>query len=327
MKLSFLGDVMLGRGVNEILREKDALYPWGDTLPLLRTADLRMCNLECVISDRGMPQQGKAFTFRSDAKNIAVLRAAKMNAVSLANNHALDYGYEALEECIGLLERERIAAPGVGGSDQESCELHIVLMNGDFLIGILAATDNEERWAAGSEKAGICFFMPDMKDPHAIRLVQNVRSGAASVPFVIVSLHWGSNWGYHPETGQQEFAHTLIDAGARIVFGHSPHVYRGVEFYGNGVVLYSAGDFIDDYAVHPIERNDQSCIFLINVHDEGAIASVQLYPIVIERCRARLARGEQAQEILRKMEYLCGSLGSKCEQRDVAGMPMLYVTK
>src|SRR5450759_4410297 len=93
LKLLLAGDVMLGRLVNEILEVELPAYPWGDTLPLFQDADVRLCNLESVISDRGTPWSAtpKMFHFRSDAKNVAVLNAAHIDAVSLANNHVLDY--------------------------------------------------------------------------------------------------------------------------------------------------------------------------------------------------------------------------------------------
>ena len=114
-RLAVVGDCMLGRLVNDTLEHEPPEYPWGDTLPILLGADGRICNLECVISDRGEPWSvyPKAFHFRSAAKNVAVLGAARMNAVSLANNHALDYGYDALEEMLEILSRSGIAWSGL----------------------------------------------------------------------------------------------------------------------------------------------------------------------------------------------------------------------
>lgn len=105
LKLLFVGDVMLGRLVNDVLRDEPPTYPWGDTWPFFREADWRACNLECVISDRGSPwtRTPKAFHFRSDAKNVAVLKAAGINAVPLANNHTLDYGHRALFDMLTQL--------------------------------------------------------------------------------------------------------------------------------------------------------------------------------------------------------------------------------
>src|SRR4030088_119816 len=110
MDLLLVGDVMLGRLVNQKLKHESPEYPWGDTLSLFSTADVRMCNLECVISDRGRPWSAtpKMFHFRSDAKNVAVLKTAAIDVVSIANNHVLDFEYDAMFEMLTLLDQARI---------------------------------------------------------------------------------------------------------------------------------------------------------------------------------------------------------------------------
>lgn len=112
MRLLFVGDVMLGRLVNRTLRREPAAYPWGDTLPVFQGADLRLCNLECALSDRGALWTAKAFHFRSDAKNCAVLGTAHIDAVSLANSLALDYGAEALADTLTVLEAAGVRHAG-----------------------------------------------------------------------------------------------------------------------------------------------------------------------------------------------------------------------
>src|SRR5882762_11252716 len=116
MRLALVGDVMLGRLVNQILTGTPPEYPWGDTLPILHQADWRFCNLECVISDWGEPWSvtPKVFHFRSDARNIAVLQTAHIDAVSLANNHTLDFEYTAMLDMLGLLDRAGIGHAGAG---------------------------------------------------------------------------------------------------------------------------------------------------------------------------------------------------------------------
>jgi poly-gamma-glutamate capsule biosynthesis protein CapA/YwtB (metallophosphatase superfamily) len=117
MRILLIGDVMLGCLVNQVLKSKSPAYVWGDTLPLFAASDVRVCNLECVLSDRGRPWSvtPKVFHFRSDRKNVAVLRAAKIDVLSIANNHALDYEYDALLEVLNTLENAGIKfvlAPG-----------------------------------------------------------------------------------------------------------------------------------------------------------------------------------------------------------------------
>src|SRR5260370_39803200 len=106
MRILLAGDVMLGRLVNQVLKGEGPAYPLGDTLPLFRSSDFRICNLECVLSDRGQPWSAipKVFHFRSDSKNVAVLRAAGIDMVSIANNHVLDYENDALFDMLSALE-------------------------------------------------------------------------------------------------------------------------------------------------------------------------------------------------------------------------------
>lgn len=306
--LLLLGDVMLGRLVNETLQAAAPEYPWGDVLPVLRDADWRLCNLECVISDRGEPWSvyPKAFHFRSDAKNIAVLKTAGINAATLANNHVLDYGYDALREMLEILDRAGVVHAGAGLNDAEASRMAISEVHGQK-IGIIAFTDNEPDWEAAPGQPGIFYVPANLDDSRAATLIELVRDSSANVDLLIVSAHWGSNWGYRPPAEHVVLAHALIDAGADIVFGHSCHVFRGIEFYKGRPILYSAGNFVDDYAVDRIERNDQSFIFLLEM--EGRIPrAVRLYPTLIRACHAFLADGVQALTIAEKMKRLCADL-------------------
>ena len=118
LKVLFVGDVMLGRLMNEVLKEMPPAYPWGDTLSLFHETDVRLCNLECALTDRGTPWSvtPKTFHFRSDAKNVETLTVAHMDAVSLANNHALDYDYEGVLHMIHTLQEAGIHYAGAGAT-------------------------------------------------------------------------------------------------------------------------------------------------------------------------------------------------------------------
>ncbi len=312
MKLLFVGDVMLGRLVNECLKEQSFAYPWGDTLDVFRSADVRFCNLECVISDKGEPWSitPKVFHFRSDRKNVSVLKNARIDCVSLANNHVLDYGYDAFFEMFEILKEEKIHYAGAG-NDVEEARKPAVFEVGGCRIGL---TDNEPIWEATNERSGT-FYMPisakgeerSNTGEFSRDLMNLIKRTKADVDILIVSAHWGSNWGYRPEPEHVGFSHFLVDCGADIVFGHSCHVFRGVEIYQNRPIIYSAGDFIDDYAVDSDERNDESFIFLVET--EGThIKGLKLYPTVIRNFQARHAKGETGERIGQKMKLLCEEL-------------------
>jgi poly-gamma-glutamate capsule biosynthesis protein CapA/YwtB (metallophosphatase superfamily) len=309
-ELLLLGDCMLGRLVNEVLENAPPEYPWGDTLPIIQSANWRLCNLECVISDRGAPPHPaytKAFHFRSDAKNVATLEAAKINAVSIANNHVLDYGYDAMFEMLEILDRAKIAYSGAGHNYAQASRLATAEVGGRKL-GLLAFTDNEPDWEARADQPGVFYVPTDLHDSRAVKLLDLIRHSRRAVDLLIVSAHWGSNWGYSPPEGHVTFAHALIDAGADVIFGHSCHVFRGIEFYQGRPILYSTGNFIDDYAVDQNERNDQSFIFVLKIGDR-LTRGLRLYPTLIRGCHASRAKGVHALRVSDKMKELCAPFG------------------
>jgi poly-gamma-glutamate capsule biosynthesis protein CapA/YwtB (metallophosphatase superfamily) len=316
MKLLVVGDVMLGRLVNQILQHEPPAYPWGDTLAVFRAADFRLCNLECVMADRGRPwsMTPKRFHFRSDAKNVAVLKAAHIDCVSLANNHTLDFEDEALLEMLPLLDEAGIGHAGAGRDWMESIRPATFLVRGRR-IGVIALTDNEPQWAAEERKPGIFYVPVDMRDARATRLLELVRRSKEALDVLIVSAHWGPNWGYRPPPAHPPFARALIEAGADVIFGHSGHVFRGVECYRERPIIYCAGDFIDDYAVDEVERNNQSFIFVLEL-DDGRVQRLRLYPTVIRNLQARLARSGEAEDIAAKMQRLCAEWHTKAIWRD-----------
>lgn len=103
------------------------------------------------------------------------------------------------------------------------------------------------------------------------------------------------------------FAHAVVDAGADIIFGHSSHVFRGVEIYRDRPIFYSVGDFVDDYTIDPVELNDESFVFVVN-REGGRFTRVVLYPTKIEDCHARKAHGHENCTIAEKMQGLSANL-------------------
>ncbi len=307
MLMALLGDVMLGRLVNDQLKLVDPAYVWGDTLPILGLADLRFANLECVLADDGKPMPGKVFHFRSDPKNVASLNAAGIGAVSLANNHVLDFGSEALLQMLSVLDRHRILRLGAG-EDADDARRAAIKVVDSTAVGFIAFTDNEPDWEASSISAGTYYVPVDMADRRTVDLLHLVEQTKSSVNLLIVSAHWGPNWGSTVPPSHRRLGHALVDAGADVVFGHSAHIFRGIEIYRSRPIIYSAGDFVDDYAIDPEERNDQSFIFIVEVVENAPVA-LRLRPTIISRMQARLARGG-ASGIGRRMQRLSDELGT-----------------
>lgn len=321
MKLLFVGDVMLGRLVNEVLKKEPPDYPWGDTLDIFKKTDVRICNLECVISDKGQPWTitPKAFHFRSDSKNISVLKKAQIDIVSLANNHVLDYEEEALLDMMEILDHENIEHTGAGINLVEASAVaisEVTTAKGTFKVGMIAFTDNEPEWEVG-DQPGVFYVPVNLEETSARYLLHEIEEAKKDVDFLIISAHWGPNWGYRPQPDHIPFAKALIDAGGDVIFGHSCHVFQGIEIYKGKPIFYSTGDFIDDYAVDEIERNDQSFLFMVETEGKR-ITGLKLYPTVIRNMQAcladRQARKAQESELkdtVFKMIELCDEFGTK----------------
>jgi poly-gamma-glutamate synthesis protein (capsule biosynthesis protein) len=314
-QLSLVGDVMLGRLVNEVLRSRPPHLPWGDVLPLFQSSDWRFCNLECVVSDL-VPERPppKVFHFRSDARNVAVLQAAGIDAVSCANNHSLDFGPEAMLDMLQILDEAGIAHAGAGGDLEQASRPALTTTRSGTRVAVIACTDNEPDWAAGDRTPGVYFVPADVDQADASGLFSQVRGARELADLVVVSLHWGSNWGFQPEPGHRELAGAVVEAGANLVFGHSCHVFRGVEVCRGVPIVYSAGDFVDDYAIDPVARNDWSLVHFLDL--DGDRGRLRLRPAVIEDMHARLARGAEATAILSRTDSLCRGLGTQALVRE-----------
>jgi poly-gamma-glutamate capsule biosynthesis protein CapA/YwtB (metallophosphatase superfamily) len=310
--VALVGDVMLGRLVNEYLRGAPPEYPWGDTLPLLRAADAVVANLECVIADRGEPWPGKVFVFRTDPKNVLTLAVARVTVVSLANNHSLDYGAEALLDCLAILRRQGIGAAGAGATLGQARQPAFFRVGG-ARAALVAFTDNEPAWEAGEHSPGIFYAPLDEGDPRFRAVLDLIAAARQEAELVVVSAHWGPNWGSAPLPEHVAAAHRFVEAGADIVFGHSPHILRGIEIYRNRPILYSCGDFVDDYAVDEVERNDESAVFLVHLEGNSVVRLV-VVPTLIRRFQARLATHADRDRILARVRSLCARLGTQARE-------------
>ncbi len=314
-QIALTGDVMLGRLVDQCVIQNQSIGPdkiWSDVLPLLLKADRRLINLECVISSRGREWQpnSKAFHFRARPRAIDFLRAAKIDCVALANNHVLDYGTDALLECLTLLDRAGIKRTGAGASLTEALTPAIVELP-QGRLAVLSLTDNEPEWEAGDKKLGTHYVAYDAKglvEPYRSRLVQLLKQVRSLADLIMVSAHVGPNWG-PPSAAMRMFAHQIVDLGADLYWGHSNHTPQGIELYKGKAILYSTGDFIDDYAVDKGERNDLSFLFVMEL-EQGRIARILLHPVCIEDLYVRLAKDKEIEFLNRTMQAKCKVFGT-----------------
>lgn len=314
MNIALTGDVMLGRLVDQYVIQNRSVRPaalWGDVLPVMLSADCRLVNLECVISSRGTEWHPttKAFHFRARPRAIDFLSAAKIDGVTLANNHVLDYGPEALLDCFYLLDQAGIKRTGAGATAEETLT-PLVLGLPEGHVAVVALTDNEPEWEATRTKPGVNYIAygnRGLKEPYRARLTHALLSARRQADLVIVSAHVGPNWGA-PSKAMQALAHELLDMGADLYWGHSNHTPQGIELYQGKAILYSTGDFIDDYMIDKNERNDLSFLFMLE-SARGRIARLTLHPTCIEDLGVRLANDEDASFLEESMNTKCKTFG------------------
>lgn len=308
--LAFVGDIMLGRLVDQEIGLRPPESFWGNALPVLLGADAVFGNLECAISDRGRPgaRIGKVFTFRARPAAVEVLRAGGIRCVSLANNHVLDYGNEAFLDTLKHLDEAGIAYAGAGATIESAAAPAMVDVKG-VKVGFLAITDNEPDFAASNGRPGT-FFMPISPRPAALEplraRIDRARHGGAGL--IVLSAHWGPNMVDTPPARFRRFARAVVELGVDIFHGHSAHVFQGIEPYGKGLILYDAGDFLDDYAVDPDLRNDWSFVFLVEANERGTLR-LKMIPVRLRFARVDLAEPREAAEIGQRMIDRCATLG------------------
>jgi poly-gamma-glutamate synthesis protein (capsule biosynthesis protein) len=255
----------------------------------------------------------KAFHFRAHPRAIDVLTSARIDGVMLANNHSLDYGPDALAECLALLDHAGIRHAGAG-MNLEAALTPAVFQATSPRVAVIALTDNEPEWEATPHGPGVNYVdynSHGMMEPYRSRMKAAIIEGRRRADFVIVSAHVGPNWGA-PSPALQALTHDLLDLGADLYWGHSNHTPQGIEIDHGKVILYSTGDFIDDYAVDPAERNDLSFLFVLEF-EQGRARALRLSPVAIENCRGRLANGRETAWLEKQMRVKCAAFRTKVQ--------------
>jgi poly-gamma-glutamate synthesis protein (capsule biosynthesis protein) len=237
----------------------------------------------------------KVFNFRAPPRAVETLVHLGVDCVTLANNHVLDYGVDALLDTFGHLSAAGIRWAGAG-EDVEQARAPVVLEG----LPIVAFSDHEAGFAARRDRPGIAYadIQRDLPD----WLLE-------SAPGALVCPHWGPNMTPAPLPYVRAAARRLGDIGATLVAGTSAHVFHGVE----ADVLYDLGDFIDDYAVDPKLRNDHGLLLLVDL-EPGGLRRIEVVPIRLEYAYTRLARGEEADWIRQRFRMACAELGTEARE-------------
>ncbi len=327
------GDVMTGRGVDQILPHpappelhedyiKDARdyvalaerrngpvprgvafdYVWGEALEGLEREGpaARIVNLETSVT-LSEDWLAKGINYRMSPDNIGVLTAAGVDICGLANNHVLDWGAAGLRDTLRALRGAGLRTTGAGEDIAAAAAPAVaplprggrVLM---FAYG-LGSSGIPRSWAADVDKPGVN-RLPDLSAETLEALGAAIAGHRRPGDLVVVSLHWGGNWGYEVPDEQRLFARGLIDtAGADLVHGHSCHHFKGLEVYRGKLILYGCGDFLNDYeGITGEERYRPELVLMylprLRVAD-GTLAACRLVPLRLRKLRLRAADAEE----------------------------------
>jgi hypothetical protein len=241
--LTFGGDTLYTRSLNRLRPEHT---PFARISPALESSDFAIVNLETALTTRGRAQP-KTFTFRSPPGFAAVIREAGIDAVSLANNHTLDFGVIGFEDTLDALDATGVARIGAGRTRTEALEPHII-ERGGVKVALLAATQivPGPSWVADDNRPGLATVGKQISDSRTQRLLEAVRTSRTRTDLVVVVLHWGIEGDSCPSNIQRKLARELHGAGAAIVLGAHPHVLQPIEQDGPNLTAFSLGNFIWD---------------------------------------------------------------------------------
>jgi poly-gamma-glutamate capsule biosynthesis protein CapA/YwtB (metallophosphatase superfamily) len=356
MRLFLCGDVMTGRGIDQILpRPGDpALYEswvhsalhyvdlaerksgtitmpvpfgyiWGDALAELdhRGPQLRIVNLETSITAAGTPEP-KGINYRMHPGNVGCITAAAIDCCVLANNHLADWGSGGVVDTLEALAAAGIASAGAG-RDEHEAGAPAVLDDGSgrrilvFAYG-LPSSGVPARWAAGPGRPGVN-YLPDVDERSRARVAEDIGRWAAPGELVIVSVHWGPNWGYEIPDSWRQFAHALVsDLGAHVVHGHSSHHPKAIEVHAGRPILYGCGDFINDYeGIRGYEefRTDLVLGYLLDTDDDDCtLKKLEMLPFQLRRFRLNRASRPDAAWLAANLDRQCRPFGTVVHQTE-----------
>lgn len=352
LTLFLAGDVMTGRGIDQVLqysnnpeihepymknakgyvelaekingpiiRPVSCEYLWGDALAVLAGFEphLKMINLETNITTSDDYWKQKYIHYRMHPANVNCLLEAGIDYCSLANNHMLDWGDAGLRETISTLNSAGIRFAGAGMNERQAGTPAIMNVAGKGRVIVFSygmrSGGVPKVWAAKDNRGGVN-YLPDLSDNSVEKIRLQVKEYKEKGDIVVVSLHWGSNWGYDIPRQQVAFAHSLIDkAQVDLLHGHSSHHPRGIEIYKNKLVLYGAGDLLNDYegiSGHEEYRDDLVLMYFASIDNtSGEIVHLELQPMQIKQFSLRHATADDANWLMERLEKASKRFGTR----------------
>lgn len=261
----------------------------------MRAADLCVINNEFPYTDRGTPTAGKQFTFRAKPKYASWLLDMGADLVTLANNHASDYGEISLTDTLDTLDA--LGLPHAGsGRNLEEASAPVYLEAGGFTIAFLSATQiermgNPSTPGATEDTPGVFRCLkPEL-------LLTRIAEAKEKADYVIACVHWGTESTDQIDHYQAELAPKLAEAGADVVIGCHPHVLQPIGYCDDVPVVYSLGNFIFN------SKTLNSGLVKVTLRDDEPV-KLQFIPAKQTGCRVRESEGSEKGEILRYMQSI-----------------------
>lgn len=322
VRIALAGDVMIGRGIDQIMghpgdpvlyepwarsslryvelaeersgplpRDVEPSYVWGDTLTRLRDqdVDVRIVNLETAVTARGRPWPDKGIHYRAHPANADCLVAGRIDVASVANNHILDWSEPGLADTLDTLTDLGVDHVGAGDGQDESWAPAQVTSDGRRVVVLGLGTPSSgipAEWAAGPDRPGVV-LLTNLSDNTIETVGEKLQEVRGQEDIVVVSIHWGSNWGYRIPPSHRRFARALIDdVGVDVVHGHSSHHPLEFEVYRDRLILYGCGDLITDYegiSGHEEFRPDLSAWYVVDIGPGGSVRGLKLTPTRLHR--------------------------------------------
>jgi poly-gamma-glutamate synthesis protein (capsule biosynthesis protein) len=350
--LFLCGDVMTGRGIDQILphpgdpqlyepslhtalgylqiaeaetgpipRRVDPAYVWGDALVELgrHQPAARIVNLETAVTTSDHPWPDKEVHYRMHPANVGCLPAGHIDCCVLANNHVLDWGYEGLSETLDVVHAAGLRTVGAGPDREAAAAPAVVDLPGKGRLLILACCTGSAgvpaAWAARDDRAGVN-RLTDLSAATVKGVARQIGAVRRAGDLVLVSIHWGGNWGYDVPRAHRDFAHGLIDdAGVDLVHGHSSHHPIGIERYRDRAILYGCGDFLNDYegiGGHETFRPDLALMYFPTLDpSSGRLSRLELVPMRIRHFRLNRARDEDVRWLEQTLTRQGEGLGTR----------------
>ncbi|MDJ0764737.1 MAG: CapA family protein [Myxococcota bacterium] len=288
------GDTMVARWVPYVVHKKGADWPLAELQTLIKNADIAMTNLECVIATKGRfwdKGERRPYLYRGRPEMLDVLTEVGIDVAVVANNHAMDFGPEALLEQLAFLDAAGIAQVG-GGRNMAEASQPTYVQVGSTIVSFIGLETEFPKFSATSDSPGIHHARGKKAIIEALK--KPIATARKYSDLVVFTPHWGLNWTENPLPETIEIAREVIDLGADAVLGHSAHHLHGIEIYKGQPIVYDMGSLLFD-AVGK-KRMRYSAAFVLDFTAQG-FTKLAVHPVLLKSHRATRASGGNLERI------------------------------